>query len=128
MALAVEGKVDEAFGPTIGEKRAEASAGVDERLSWITGRLGLSSVPDAIRYQLLHRTVSAVLIAEQFNAAAAVMLMHSFSPTDRWFEDFEAFVGLFGAHVAVGRLVRLAVINGTPLYLGWCNGDQRFRE
>ena len=128
VAVAVEGKVDEAFGPTVGEKRAEASAGVDERLTWITQRLALVSVPDVIRYQLLHRTVSALLIAEQFDAAAAVMLVQSFSPTDRWFEDFEALVGLFGANVPVGQLVRLGEFNGTPLYIGWCKGDQRFRE
>jgi hypothetical protein len=128
VAVAVEGKVDEAFGPTVGEKRAEASAGVDERLTWITGRLGLVSVPDAIRYQLLHRSVSALLIAEQFDAAAAVMLVQSFSPTARWFEDFEALVGLFGAPAAVGRLVRLGEFDGTPLYVGWCKGEQRFRK
>jgi hypothetical protein len=84
-------------------------------------------VPDAIRYQLLHRTVSALLIAEQFNAVAAVMIVQSFSPTDRWFEDFEAFARLFGAAVSAGQLGRLGEFNGTPLYVGWCKGDQRFR-
>jgi len=43
VAIAVEGKVDEAFGPTVGEKRAEASAGVIRRLAWLSNRLGLSS-------------------------------------------------------------------------------------
>ena len=84
-------------------------------------------MPAAIRYQLLHRTVSALLIAEQFNAVAAVMIVQSFSPTDRWFEDFEAFARLFGAAVSAGQLVRLGEFNGTPLYVGWCKGDQRFR-
>jgi hypothetical protein len=89
VAIAVEGKVDEAFGPTIGQKRAEKSAGVDERLASLFQCVGLTAanVTDGIRYQLLHRTASAVLVAEQFFAAAAVMLVHSFSPSNKWFED-----------------------------------------
>ncbi len=38
--------------------------------------LGLSDVPGTVRYQLLHRTASAVLAARQFCADAAVMLVH----------------------------------------------------
>jgi len=84
VALAIEGKVDEPFGPTMGERRTDPSRGVAERIEWLVGRLGAGSVPDGIRYQLLHRTASALLIAQQFDAAAAVMLVHSFSPTSRW--------------------------------------------
>lgn len=127
VAIAVEGKVDEAFGPTVGEKRAEASAGVNERLAWLIDRLGLESVPDAVRYQLLHRTVSALLVAGQFDATAAVMLVHSFSPTGRWFDDFAAFVALFGCQAQVGNVVRIGEHVDIPLYVGWCKGDQRFR-
>jgi hypothetical protein len=129
VAVAVEGKVDETFGPTIGEKRAERSAGVDERLAYLVGYLGLSpSVPETIRYQLAHRTVSAVIVAEQFHARAAVMLVHSFSPTDKWFDDFEAFAGLFDARVVIGGLATIGRVNDTPLHIGWCKGDQRFRQ
>ena len=127
VAVAVEGKVDEAFGPTVGEKRAEHSAGVDERLAWLTDRLGLASVPDAIRYQLLHRTASALVVAEQFHAAAAVMLVHSFSPTGRWFDDYAAFAELLGVEAAVDAVGRVRTITGTPLFIGWCRGDQAFR-
>lgn len=77
VAVAVEGKVDEAFGPTVGQKRAEASVGVDRRLAWLIDYLGLAEVVETVRYQLLHRTASALLVAEQFDASAAVMLVHS---------------------------------------------------
>jgi hypothetical protein len=117
VAFAVEGKVDESLGPTVGEKRHENSDGVNERLAFLHDVLGLAApVPDSIRYQLLHRAVSAVQIAQDFAAESAVMLVHSFSPSHRWFEDFTAFARLF-----------VGVRGGVPLYLGWCVGDQRFR-
>ena len=83
---------------------------------------------NVIRYQLLHRTTSAVLAARQFFAQAAVMLVHSFSPTDRWFEDFVAFARLFKASPRIGELVHAGQCGQTQLFLGWCKGDQRFRS
>jgi len=128
VAVAVEGKVDEAFGRTVGEKRAEHSSGVDERLVWLLDRIGFTAVPETIRYQLLHRTVSAIEAASEFNAAAAVMLVQSFSPTDKWFADFEAFADLFGVRVEIGSIALVGKRSGVPLFIGWCKGDQRFRE
>jgi hypothetical protein len=128
VVVAVEGKVDETFGPTVGEKRAGASVGAGERMAWLLDRLDLASVPDAVRYQLLHRTVSALAVAEQFDATAAVMLVHSFSPTGKSFDDFEAFVELFGVRTGAGEVAWIRERAGIPLYVGWCTGDQRFRE
>jgi len=71
VAVAVEGKVDEAFGPTVAERKADSSRGVEERINAISECLGLSDVHGGIRYQLLHRTASAVLAARQFCAPAA---------------------------------------------------------
>lgn len=128
VVIAVEGKVDEEFGPTIGKKHAEKSDGVEERLRFLLGYLDLpAAVPESIRYQLLHRTASSLLIAEQFYARAAVMLVHSFSPSDRWFEDFEAFAALFGVKPRIGELVAVGKRQGISLYLGWCRGEQGFR-
>lgn len=128
VTVAVEGKVDEAFGPTVGEKLADPSPGVVKRMNALKGRLGLTSIPDGIRYQLMHRTVSALLVAEEFGAAATVMLVQSFSPTDMWFDDFEAFAELLGVQCAIGEVVRVPLDVGTPLFIGWCKGDQAFRE
>ena len=84
VTIAVEGKVDEAFGPTVAERRADESKGVEVRLKFLMDCLGLSAIPGSIRYQLLHRTASAVIAAQQFFAPTAVMLIQSFSSTDRW--------------------------------------------
>jgi len=92
VAIAVEGKVDETFGPTVGERRADASDGSTERLAYVLACLGLNGVPDSVRYQILHRAASAVLVADEYFAKHAVMLVHSFGPTDKWFADFAAFV------------------------------------
>lgn len=127
VAVAVEGKVDEPFGPSVGAQLKGATIGANRRFEWLSDQLGLASVPDTIRYQLLHRTVSALLVAEQFNAAAAVMLVQSFSPTGKRFGDFKAFAELLGVKAEVGRVVRVRRDTRIPLYVGWCTGDRRFR-
>ncbi len=128
VVVAVEGKVDEPLGPTVGDKRQEDSAGVNQRLAWLIDYLGMDGCPDGVRYQLLHRTASAVLAAREFDASAAVTLIHSFSPTRMWFDDFTAFAALFGATPEVDELVAVGEVDGIPLWIGWCCGDERFRE
>ena len=92
VVLAVEAKVGEAFGPTLGEKRADESEGQGKRIGYLHAVLRLDSpLKDEIRYQLLHRTVSALQTAADFHARSAVMLVHSFSPTRRWWDDFLSF-------------------------------------
>lgn len=128
VAIAIEGKVDESLGPTVGQKRAEKSSGVDERLRYLEHTLGLTSpCGDAVRYQLLHRTVSALLIARDFAASSAVMLVQSFSESEKWHTDFESFAALFGAVPSIGTLAKIAEPDGISLFIGWCVGDQRFR-
>ena len=118
VVIAVEGKVDETFGPTVGEKREGASAGQTERLTYLHQVLQLSQpVPGSIRYQLLHRTASALIVAEQYSAVAAVMLVHSFSAERAGFEEFASFSNLMGAEVAIGEIARARV--NQRLYLGW---------
>ncbi len=124
--LAVEGKVDEAFGPTVRERRA---AGGADRLTFLGNLLELPDPAlDLLRYQLLHRAAAALRTAQEFKAAGAAVVVQSFSPTDRWYEDFEAFVRALGATPEKGRLASVGSRGGIPLYLGWAQGDQRFRK
>ena len=74
------------------------------RLRFLTERLGLCEIPPTIRYQLRHRAASAVLEAERFNASHALMLVHSFSQTHEWFEDYRAFAALFGVDAQLNRV------------------------
>ena len=129
VAVAVEAKVDEAFGPTLGKKRGTPSSGQTERLDYLHQVLQVDDqLPDAIRYQLLHRTVSAILTARKFHARAAVMLVQSFSPVGRWRKDYEAFCGVLGASSMSDSVVAVRRHEAPRLFVGWCTGDQRFCE
>lgn len=128
ISIAVEGKVEEPFDRTLGEWKADASSGKQSRLEFLLECLGLKTVPDAIRYQLLHRTASAVIEAERFGAGHAVMLVHSFSPRNTWYEDFAAFAAVFGLKAEVGRLLSTKARNGMPLHIAWVHGDERYLQ
>ena len=128
IAIAIEGKVSESFGQTIEKWNAEKSPGKIYRLNFLKEKLGLENeIPLNIRYQLLHRTVSAILEAEQFNAKIAVMIVHSFSQNSDCFEDFVAFMKLFGLdEVEPNQLYVLKETNDIKLYSGWTQGDKKF--
>jgi hypothetical protein len=125
--LGVEAKVHEDFGPTVGEKRANASPGQSERLRYLHDLLRVKHFDDSIRYQLLHRTASALLTAREFHAAVAVMLVHAFdTPADRR-QDFEAFRVAMAAVEVAPLVYRVGDFQGTSLFLAWCDGNVRFR-
>lgn len=127
VSVMVEGKVSESFGPTIAEWRAEASRGKEIRLAFLLRTLGLSSSLDsALRYQLLHRAASAILEGERYRAAAAIMLVHSFSKRRAGWRDYEAFLKLFGVPARVEILQRLPGVQAVPLFAAWVPGDGKF--
>jgi hypothetical protein len=88
--------------------------------------LGLSSVPGTIRYQLLHRTVSAIIEAQRFNAAHALMLVHSFSQSNEWFEDYAAFVSLMGGSALENDMILIGPRNGISISLAWVRGNSSY--
>jgi uncharacterized protein DUF6946 len=125
-ALAVEGKVDEEFGPTAEAKQREGAA---DRLAYLYELLGISaSASPTLRYQLFHRTAAAILLAQRFFAQVAVLVVHSFSPDHRWYCDFEAFGDALGVKTSRGSLAAVGVRGGVELFLGWASGDQRYRK
>ena len=129
IALAVEAKVAEPFGPTFDEWRANTTPGKTEREEFLRSKLGLKDrAIGSIRYQLMHRLASALLEAERFNAGHAALIVHSFSQQDEWFDDFASFLALYGAKGHIGELVRLGVFGQVPTYAGWVRGDKRFLD
>jgi hypothetical protein len=127
VSIAVEGKVSEPFGPTLSEWLTEGSKGKASRLAFLRRELNLNeALAGTIRYQLIHRTGSAVIEAKRFGAPHAVMLVHSFSPSREWFQDFEAFAKLLRAEVAVNRVVYAGQRAGVHLHIGWICGNEEF--
>ena len=127
VSIAVEGKAAEPFGPTLGEWLAEGSPGKTTRLEFLCNELGLCEpVAGTVRYQLLHRAASAVIEAKRFCASHAVMLVHSFSQTHQWFEDYAAFAVLFDAQAVVNRVISAGQVGGVQLHLCWVRGDERY--
>jgi hypothetical protein len=129
VSIMVEGKVEESFGPLLGDwlEDAPPASGREERLAFLLKTLGLAAQPDdTIRYQLLHRAASAVLAGEQYRAVAAVLLVHSFSRRQAGWDDFAAFCRLFGATPEAGHVERLSGEQAVPLFAVWVPGDKRF--
>lgn len=128
-AVAVEAKVSETFGPTIGEWLRVPSEGKITRLTAICEMLGLEDPPaSGLRYQLFHRTAAAVVEARRFNTTSAAMVVHSFSQEHRWFEDFAAFCAALGLEAERGKPSVVKLPEGRELFLGWATGDKRHVE
>jgi len=123
VAVTVEGKAREDFGPSMKQwENKVAAKGYVERLGHIMENIGLEkSAPDHIRYQLMHRTASAVIEAKRFHCQIAVMIVQSFVESDdeNHFGDYADFIGLYGATPVKDQLIFLADIDGILLFSAW---------
>ena len=129
VVMAVEGKVKEPFGnKTVGEWLGKSpSDNRFKRLTYLLNRLALrEDEVQNIRYQLLHRTVSALIEADRLCAANALMLVHSFSEKNAWFDEYADFLSLFELPAVPDLVVGPAAVNDTDLYFGWVRGDRKF--
>lgn len=129
VSIAVEGKVSEPFGPTVGEWFENKTAGKEKRLKFLCGELGLKYPPPKdMRYQLIHRTVSAILEAKRFRTDEAVMVVHSFSETNEWFDDYRYFLSLFGLEAEPDQAVSVKLSGGINLSFAWVHGSEKYLE
>jgi hypothetical protein len=129
VVVMVEGKVNESFGPTIESWRKDVSPGKKARMAFLKRTLGLESSPPAlVRYQLLHRAASAIIVGEQYRAAAAVLVIHSFSPKNAGWKDYQVFMKLFGVDAQMDAIQRLGATSRIPLFGVWVAGNPKFLE
>ena len=120
VSMAVEGKAGESFASTVGEWLNQASDAKRLRLEHLCEVLHISHPPLAtLRYQLFHRTASALLEANRFGAIHAVMRVQSFQPDPGSWEDFVAFCQQLGATPTPGKISEMPRASGPRLYLGW---------
>ncbi len=121
ISLAVEAKAGEPFGKFIGEWLG-TTTNRQTRLSGLCQTLNVSASQPGIaqlRYQLFHRTASAVLEARRCGAGQAVMLVQSFQSNTQDFEDFRNFAQYLGATVTKNGLSIAPCVQDITLCLGW---------
>jgi len=125
VVMTVEGKVDEGFDrPVEVWLGSSPSEGKRRRLAFLCDRLGLATdAVQAVPYQLLHRTVSAIIEADRLGAEPA-MLVHSWGSLSG-FEDYVAFLSQLGADAIPDGFVTARVPTGA-IHLGWVQGDPQW--
>ena len=118
--IAVEGKAVEHFGPLVSVWN-DYSLNRQYRLKSLCATLGLQvDGVDDIRYQLIHRTASAVYEARIRQLARAVMLVHSFSRIKASFNAFREFSYLMGIQVKdLNQVSEERICEGVRLRLAW---------
>jgi hypothetical protein len=131
IAITVEGKVSEPFDKPVSEWKADTGRGKPRRLQYLCEVLQLDvKQVDQIYYQLLHRTASAIIEANEFKANNALMLVHSFGHGDKQesnFVEYCRFLKLFGITQAkVDSIVHSRRIDGINLYFGWVEGEPKY--
>jgi hypothetical protein len=127
IAIAVEGKVLESFGELVRDWQKDEAKGKKIRLKFLGDLLQLDqSHLQEIRYQLLHRTASALIEAKLFNASTALMLVHSFSPNHDWFGDYSNFASLFGIKARLNTIHFAKRLDEVNLYLAWITGEKAY--
>ena len=129
VSIAVEGKCNEEFGPLFSDWIKDASNGKKERIEYIKNILGIKKdILGNIRYQLLHRSASAVIEAKKFNCKYAILLIHSFNQEDLWLDDYYNFTALFGEKEKTKELQHLNTIDDIEFYGMWVTGDKKYLE
>jgi hypothetical protein len=123
--VAVEGKVEEPFSNLVREWNGTPGKALRLRNLCKTLALDPNDVAN-LRYQLLHRTASAIYEAKRYHCKDALMLVHSFSSTHRWFEDFVAFSISMGIPIAHPDICSSPkVCEGVSLRLAWVTDSAR---
>ena len=56
------------------------------------------------------------------------MIVHSFSPANEWFEDYQTFIDLFKLNAGINELALTTLPNGIMLYFEWIHGDEKYLE
>ncbi|HZP92019.1 MAG TPA: hypothetical protein VFB20_03935 [Burkholderiales bacterium] len=120
VSMAVEGKAREPFASPLTDWLKEASEGKKERLKFLCKTLQVSDQPPLhLRYQLFHRTASAVLEVQRYRAPLAVMMVQSFKIDEESWRDYAAFATLLGATPTRGGVAKAIRKGSVRLFLGW---------
>ena len=124
VSLSVEAKSGEPLDRLVCEWLTDATSasGKPARLQFLRECLGLGSMDlSHLRYQLLHRAASALIMGEHFKANIALLLVHSFGgrADDKSREDYNRFAEAMECSAAFDSLVVVGRTTKPPLLIGW---------
>ena len=124
ISLSVEAKAGESFDKTVDQwlNQNGKKVGREARLQWLAEALHGAVEPKGLgilRYQLFHRTVSALKEAHRCGAFAAVMLVQAFPGAEESFSDFSQFANYLGVAVEPERLAKVPSHETPTLFIGW---------
>jgi len=127
ISITVEGKVSEPFGSNVKDWFKNKTPGKEKRLRFLCNELGLDLPPPfKVRYQLLHRAVSAILEVKRFKTNEAVMVVHSFSKSNEWFEDYEFFLSFLNLKARINQAASIKLNNEINLSVAWVHGPEKY--
>ena len=98
--VSVHGKARETFGELVSTWLSKPGDWKKSRLEGLCAdmELCLDTARD-LRYELIQRTAATRYEAEQRGAQVALMLVHSFSPDDQSFDEFQSFTEAMSAPI-----------------------------
>jgi hypothetical protein len=119
-SVAVEAKSGEDFDKPIEEWQNNKSEGKKNRLLFLTETLGLQQqLPGYIRYQLVHRTASAILEAQRWKVDVALMLVQCFAESRTAWSDYCRFAELLCISPVRDAISGQCHVGDIKLFLGW---------
>jgi hypothetical protein len=120
VSVAIEAKAGEDFDRRLGDWLVSEGEGKTQRLEFLCRILDLAPNPDRnLRYQLFHRTASAILEARRWRVGKALMLVQSFKESRTSWQDYVDFAAQFHVAVSKGSVSGQVRVGETDLYLGW---------
>ncbi|HJZ05575.1 MAG TPA: hypothetical protein VJ327_07025 [Patescibacteria group bacterium] len=123
--MAIEAKAGEKLDDLVSvwlTKKSSERSNKPEKLADLQRRLGIAGADvSTIRYQLLHRTASALKEAERFAARYALLIVQSFNRAadEQSWQDFIHFGNVMGVTAAEGRIVASPRSTAVPLFISW---------
>jgi hypothetical protein len=122
VSVAVEAKASEPFDKKVSDwlVGAKAESGKPARLKQLRGILGIGEEEAlSCRYQLLHRSVIAILEAKRFQLRTALLLIHAFGDNDASLRDYQLWAGLLGVEASADSVQPARECDGVALWIGW---------
>jgi len=120
VSIVVEGKCKESFGEYVNDWLQPTTQGKQERLNYLTSLLGTSpGKVFRIRYQLLHRTASALVEGSRYFCRSAIVIVHSFDESPESYSDWEQFLSLYGLHSSPNTVSGPIRLSGIDLFFTW---------